>query len=305
MDATEPTMSPPPCRVCGCENSDHVFTKDGYELRRCQDCELVAVANPPAPEELAIIYSDDAGYHEDWADPTSDAVRREREMARRQLDAVHGASAPGIGGTLLDVGCSVGLFLEEARAAGWDVRGVEFNESTARAARQLRGLDVITGSLENADLDDASFDVVTLWDVLEHVPDPLATLRAAARVLDPGGSLWIETPNIDGLFPRVSYRAGRRLDYWPHPEPPHHLFQFSPRSLAYTLRAAGFEVASETTRAIPLRYTFGSAAQMRERPMKAAYGAIFAPVAAVGPLVGRGDTLIVRAVRGDAGVPPR
>ena len=283
--------------MCGSTRTEHDFTKDSYELRRCSACDLVAVANPPDAEDLARIYSPDAGYHEAWADSESETVRRERKLARRQLDAVEAGLTGTSRGALLDVGCSVGLFLEEARSRGWTVAGVEFNQATAAVARRRRGLDVVDGALEDAGLAPGSFDVVTLWDVIEHVPDPLATLRAAAAVLRPGGSLWIETPNIGGLFPRVSYRVASRLHYWPHPEPPHHLFQFSADSLRHTLERAGFELVSETTERIPLRYTFGTTAQMREKPMKAGYAAVFAPFAALGPIVGSGDTLVVRAVR--------
>jgi 2-polyprenyl-3-methyl-5-hydroxy-6-metoxy-1,4-benzoquinol methylase len=287
----------PRCRICGSDRSDHVFTKGGYELRRCRDCDLVAVANPPSADELASIYSDDAGYQRDWVDAGSDAIRRERAMAARQLAAVDAALADGRRGRLVDVGCSVGLFLEQAEAAGWTVSGVELNADTAAVAREQRGLAVTVGSLEDAALPAGSAAVVTLWDMLEHVPDPVRTLRAAADLLAPGGSLWIETPNVSGLFPRLSYHFGRRSGYWPHPEPPHHLSQFSRRSLTRALDVAGFDVISVVTRSIPLRYTFGSLDQMRRKPLKALYAAVFAPIAAFGPLIGMGDTMIVRATR--------
>lgn len=288
------------CRVCGSTQGTHLFTKDSFELWRCSACSLVAVANPPTAAQLAEIYSPDAGYHDEWADEASATVQRERRDAARQLDALNAARPPRRGngrGTLVDVGCSVGLFLDAARSAGWAVSGVEFNAATAAVAAEQRGLDVVVGSLTDAALEPGSVDVITLWDVLEHVPDPLATLEAAAAALAEGGEVWIETPNIDGLFPRVSYLIGKRLGYWPHPEPPHHLFQFSPTSLGAALKAAGFEVVSTSTSRIPLRYTFGSLAQWRAKPFKAFYAALFAPFALVGPLVGAGDTMVVRAVR--------
>ena len=144
-------------------------------------------------------------------------------------------------GRLLDIGCSAGFFLDEARRAGWSVSGLEKSADTAALARALHDVDVTVGTLGQDDsLPSASFDVVTLWDVIEHVPEPLATLRRAHNLLSRDGVIAIQTPNIGGLFPRMSYLVARRLDYWPHPEPPGHLFQFSTRTLDRLLCMAGF-----------------------------------------------------------------
>ena len=70
------------------------------------------------------------------------------------------------------------------------------------------------------------FDVVTLWDTIEHIEDPLKAMLIVNRILKEGGIVAVYTPNIDGLFSKLSYKIGNLIKYWPHPEPPAHLFQF-------------------------------------------------------------------------------
>ena len=138
------------------------------------------------------------------------------------------------GGRLLDVGFGDGGFLENARAAGWDVVGVDPDPAVVANARQ-RGLNVYQGSLETLDGQDGRFDVITMSHVIEHVHDPRATLQQAYRLLKPGGMLWLETPNIASLG---NARFGR---HWRGLEPPRHLVIFNWKSLAAMLDMVGFE----------------------------------------------------------------
>ena len=157
-------------------------------------------------------------------------------------------------------------------------------------------MDVTVGTLGQDDsLPSASFDVVTLWDVIEHVPEPLATLRRAHNLLSRDRVIAIQTPNIGGLFPRMSYLVARRLDYWPHPEPPVHLFQFSTRTLDRLLRTAGFRIDSIKHASIPLTYSFGDWNTLRHSPKRMSYALAFAPLAAIGPSLRMGDALLAIA----------
>jgi 2-polyprenyl-3-methyl-5-hydroxy-6-metoxy-1,4-benzoquinol methylase len=289
------------CAVCGGSDAADVWQESGWELVRCAACDLVYVANPPDADGVAALYTDDDGFHAGLAhgDEASDDVARctaeehVAEMCAAGCRPRQGADR------LLDVGCAAGHFLAAARTAGWRVRGVELNDATAEVAR-ARGLDAFTGTL--GDLLDAegdavrgSFDAVTLWDVVEHVPDPVGLLREAREVLAPGGTLWVATPNVDGLFPRASLRVAPRVGRWPHPEPPHHLSQFSERTIRNALARAGFPDVVVQHGRIPLSYTFGTPGTVLREPLRLAYTAVFAPVAAVGPLLRRGDTLVLQA----------
>lgn len=286
---------PMACNLCGGTRHGLLFRKFGYDLVRCQDCALVFVANPPGEAEIAAFYTAAADYHDELLDPASQPFARMVGIARQHL-AMLGRSVPsGNGLRLLDIGCSSGLFLDQARRAGYNVAGAELSPETSAFARDHFGLPVHQGDWRDGGYADGNFDVVTLFDVIEHLPDPMAELRAIMRLLKPGGLLLQSTPNIDGLFPRLSYRLAHRLDYWPHPEPPHHLFQFSAQTLAAMTVKAGYQVTRSDLTAIQLGYSFGTPHSWRISPKLLPYAALFAPTAVIGKWIGQGDWLYLAA----------
>jgi SAM-dependent methyltransferase len=142
-------------------------------------------------------------------------------------------------GRLLDVGCATGDFLAEVRRIpGWSAIGLEPGAAAAHYVRHEVGLDVVRGTLNTAAWKDAIFDVLTLWDVLEHVYDPRTVLHEAARLLKPGGVLVINYPNLDSLDRRLFGR------YWCGYELPRHLTMPPIAVLRHELAAVGLrEVA--------------------------------------------------------------
>jgi 2-polyprenyl-3-methyl-5-hydroxy-6-metoxy-1,4-benzoquinol methylase len=132
------------------------------------------------------------------------------------------------------VGCYTGTFLDQARTAGWQVEGLEPGEWASRIARERYHLRVTTGTVQEADWPGGSFDVITLWDVLEHLRDPRGDLGRVREWLAPGGLLWLTTMDVASAFPRL---LGRR---WPH-YMRMHLWYFTRDTLARMLREAGFE----------------------------------------------------------------
>ncbi|HVZ18361.1 MAG TPA: class I SAM-dependent methyltransferase, partial [Terriglobales bacterium] len=282
------------CVLCGSSDSRLLITKSGYNVARCSGCGLVFVSNPPTPEQLREIYSFQSGYHENLA-VEDDSLDRHRAAARAHRLFLETACRPG---RLLDIGCSVGFFLREAQSARWVAEGVEYSADTADLARK-RGLTVHVGAVDNVDLPDQSFDAITMWDVIEHMPAPLSALVAARRLLKKGGILAIETPNVDGLFPSISLRFVPVLRFWRHPEPPSHLFQFSKTTLARALKQTGYEIVRVRDDRIPISYSFGGLRQILRSPKYAAYSATFIPLALAGPWVRSGDTIQVLARRVD------
>ncbi|MFM5886104.1 MAG: class I SAM-dependent methyltransferase [Novosphingobium sp.] len=280
------------CNQCGETRTRPLFSTKGYDLVACSGCGLAYIANPPDAAELARIYSADASYHTALKDPASKAWADMAGIARQHMAFL--ATIAGEG-TLLDVGCSTGLFLDLARTAGFAVKGVEFSEESAGFARDHFGLTVERGSIHDCTDADGSYDVLTMFDVIEHVPDPLADMAAALRLLKPGAWFVLSTPNIDGLFPRASYPLANALNYWPHPEPPYHLYQFSVQTLTAMLAKAGFAPGPVRHHAIALDYTFGSARDLVRMPKRLAYALAFAPLAKLGPLIGMGDWFYIAA----------
>jgi hypothetical protein len=109
------------------------------------------------------------------------------------------------------------------------------------------------------------------------------------------GLVALSTPNIGGIFPRLSYQAARWTGRWPHPEPPSHLFQFSKATIRRLLKQGGLAHVEILDRRIPLSYTFGDRSLLLTRPKRLAYAAMFAPVAFVAPLLHGGDDMVVIA----------
>jgi SAM-dependent methyltransferase len=142
-------------------------------------------------------------------------------------------------GRALDVGCGPGAFLDVLRGAGWDVAGLEPSAHARKAAASRLGDGVVRSSaLAEARFACGSFDLVTFWDVLEHLPDPLDALHRSRALLAPGGRLVVETQDVRSLAARA---LGPRWHHYKHGE---HLHHFHRGTLRRALRASGFEPLS-------------------------------------------------------------
>ncbi len=171
----------------------------------------------------------------------------------------------------LDVGCHTGRFLELTRALGMEVAGVELDPHAAEAAR-AKGLDVFQGTLHDAKYPDASFDVVTLNHVFEHLPNPVEHLDEIHRILKPGGTLVLATPNPSSLLRKTFGEA------WLHVDAPRHLHLYPPKVLARLAGDHGFAV-KRTRYLSSYRYFLGSLRYRRndrrgeKRGLNESYGA--------------------------------
>jgi SAM-dependent methyltransferase len=203
------------------------------------------------------------------------------------------------GGRLLDVGCGSGDWLLSMQGLGWRVQGVDFDARAVQEARS-RGLEIGLGSLEEQAYPDAAFDAVTLNHVVEHLPDALATLRECRRLLRPGGTLVLYTPN-GASFGHAVFRA-----HWRGLEPPRHLQLFGPRSLGALLHDAGFADRRVGTvgsafywrHSLALWRRDGAAQACDPRWMRVAARVLAVAAHALGTLdKGRGESLVAHATR--------
>jgi SAM-dependent methyltransferase len=157
------------------------------------------------------------------------------------------------GRRFLDIGCAGGALLNTAREFGFTVQGVELSDDASQMARENFGVPVFTGELLDAHFPDASFDVVYMGDVIEHLPDPVKTLQEIHRILTVGGLLVLDLPSqTNTLFSRTGFLLysilGKRVTA---SLPPYHLFEYRPRSVSFLLRHSGFEIVKLHEAMIP------------------------------------------------------
>jgi 2-polyprenyl-3-methyl-5-hydroxy-6-metoxy-1,4-benzoquinol methylase len=137
-------------------------------------------------------------------------------------------------GSILDIGCGRGLFLDLMRKAGWSVMGTEVSPAAAGAVREARGIPVVSGDPQGWGLRDGTMDVITLSHVLEHLLRPAQMIEECSRLLKPGGLLLCAVPNMASLQARVGRGA------WFHLDIPRHVHHFSDAGLIRLLEAKGF-----------------------------------------------------------------
>ena len=237
------------CPLCGSGHYHHERSGPDYfmhlpgtfHLVRCDRCGLLFQNPRPPMAEIERYYPDSYGSYNSARQGLrarggllGRVIRRGQHKRCRLLDQAVARRA-GEARRLLDVGCASGLFLEAMQSyAGWQVEGVELNRAAAEATSARLGVPVFAGPLEEAHYPDASFDAVTLWDVLEHLHDPLASLRELRRILRPGGVIFLRVPNA------ASYVARWCGRYWSGYDLPRHMTLFEPATLGRALATASF-----------------------------------------------------------------
>ena len=235
-----------------------------FHILRCLECGVLATWPQPRQEDLTRYY-DSGDYYSateasqvgrrggPWLDRVRVLARRSvvgryygpPQVRRRPAAVIASALArrrfgwapDGLEvGRLLDIGSGDGAFLRDVVELGWEATGLEVSARAAANAARL-GLDVRVGDIRKAPFPPDSFDVVRLWSVLEHVREPLAVMRGAARALRPGGWAVVQLPNAEGAAARV---FGARWSGW---HVPAHLWHFTRASLWRLLGDAGLEPA--------------------------------------------------------------
>jgi SAM-dependent methyltransferase len=244
------------CALCGARESTrswNVLKKDGFDIARCPSCTLVFTRFVPSTSELTSLYEDayfsqsirDSGGR-GYADYIGDEVAH-RANARRRL-ALLERFAPT--GSLLDVGCAAGFFLDEATRRGWRARGIDVSPAMSEWGRRELAAEIETGVLASMQVSSGTLDAVTMWDYIEHSTDPAGDLATSARFLRRGGVVALSTGDVESVAARV---CGRR---WHLLTPPHHLFFFSARTLHRLCAQTGLKVVwlGRPRAVYPLKY---------------------------------------------------
>jgi 2-polyprenyl-3-methyl-5-hydroxy-6-metoxy-1,4-benzoquinol methylase len=223
------------CNLCGNDEPSFILEKFGLFIVKCNHCSLV-YANPRLIPSLVLKrYSRDylineylptLGVSENKIDLEPFRLRYHRLL--EVLDR-HKKNS-----NLLDVGCGPGFFLKVSEERGWRSKGIDISSSAVEFGAKLLGLDLCCGSLEEMSFQDSSFDVILFQDVIEHLFNPMATLRETYRILRPGGAIFISTPNLRSL---MHHLLGK---HWAILSPAEHLFYFTHETLLRMLREIGY-----------------------------------------------------------------
>jgi 2-polyprenyl-3-methyl-5-hydroxy-6-metoxy-1,4-benzoquinol methylase len=234
------------CPLCGSEQFRTQFEEPPYAVRRCQRCGLGWVSPRFDQTGLEEIYKSDRYWRS--PSPKTQGYTDYRADEGLYLDTFRNRlryvlrDGPRTG-RALDVGCAAGFCMAGMRELGFETYGLEISATIAAHARERFGFENIhIGSLEQAPYPDGFFDLITMWDVVEHVVDPVVLLTRARELLAPGGLLVIETQDIDSRFARA---LGPKWHHYKHEE---HIYHFTPATIQTLLEQAGFRVAKLTHR---------------------------------------------------------
>jgi SAM-dependent methyltransferase len=243
-----------PCVVCG-EPTTPWFAKRGWTFVRCASCGMVSLSPLPTADEIAAQY--ETSYAEGAYATFAAADEMRRLIARHRLAELRrDVTAPE--GAWLDVGCSTGTFLVEARAAGLAAEGLELSAQAVAQAR-AQGLTVHQGAVEGF-APRARYAAVTAFDVIEHLADPALFLRRVAAWLDAGGLLALTLPDMASPTARGLGRS------WFYYAPPFHVHYFTPPTIARLLATSGFRDVRVRPIRKPLTLDYAAAAATHLMP---------------------------------------
>lgn len=231
------------CMLCGSAERSEMFRDEPFRVVRCSECDLVYVTPRLKAEVLPQVYNEDywssrSPKERGYADYRSQAPLYLKTFRKRLGLVERFTKQPG---RALDIGCAAGFFLKVLHECGWRVDGVELSPDIAKHAREAYGFEQVwIGELETSPFEAKSFDLITMWDVVEHVPDPVPFLQRAAELLADDGCLILETQNVDSKFAK---RLGPKWHHYKHLE---HLYHFNPTTIAKLLAKVGLEVVHNT-----------------------------------------------------------
>ena len=216
------------CAVCGASKASEFLVVNKFTLVKCEYCGLIYSEN---------FISDDISYYDDFY-----FAERNRYISRwDEFCSIFDSLLDKIvlfkrEGNLLDVGAGVGTLMYVAAKRGFKVKGVEVSDWAATFCRETKGLDVVTGKLENLRLGMESFDVVVINHVLEHVDNPRLMLSEIRRILKRDGIIVVGVPNIGSLMARI------KSSKWVSLRPEEHIWQFTPATLKRLIKQEGFDI---------------------------------------------------------------
>jgi len=219
------------CPLCGKDEGSLIFLKEGFPHVRCNSCGMVYVNCLLRKDALNSLYENEDTYSEILTNEVQ--KKMDRLKFSYFLDLIEEKNPNK--GTILDIGCGPGFFLTIAMSRGWSVTGCEFNQSCIPLLKKAN-ISVIDRPIEEANIYPGSFNCVTLFTVLEHIPDPKNLLNEVHKILVKGGFVGILVPNIDALVNRILHEKS------PTFSGDVHINLFSSKTMIKMLEETGFEI---------------------------------------------------------------
>lgn len=237
MDAHRKTID---CNLCGSTDAQVLFeagVAQASRIVKCRQCGLMYASPRAKLPDQEEIKDYDPEFTKKTREHSRDRYEKEEYQVRDYEDTrAYLRSTYPARGRLLEIGCSMGFLLATFREDGWDVEGIEPNRGYCDFIGEYHGIKAAASILEESNISSDSFDVVVMLHVIEHVPDPLGTLKEIYRVLKPGGTLILETPRYDSLMFRLLQHRERSISC------DGHIYFFTTDTLRQLSREAGFEV---------------------------------------------------------------
>jgi SAM-dependent methyltransferase len=263
------------CPVCALgarqDGSKHVaFCINRFRIIRCADCGLLWTDVEPDFDAQGIYTRDyfEGGMSDGYSDyPGSEKILKAEFQARVSFVRSFKSS-----GRLFEIGCATGVFLQEAKPY-FDVEGIDVSEFATTIAR-AKNLNVRCGEFHSTALMVGAYDVFILFDTIEHLPDPVGTVKRVRECLRPGGLMFITTGDSQSIVARL---LGR---YWRLLTPPQHLWFFGKRNITRLLSQLGFEVLAVRYpwRLVPLHLIWYQAFRGRMKAASSSFGSLAIPV---------------------------
>ena len=227
------------CPICQSKNwnpffevTDHSISKEKFQLKKCEGCGLVVTSPRPDDDKLSVYYqSDDYISHSGKSNSLLNKtyLTARKFSLRWKLSIIQNIKPNG---KLLDVGCGTGEFLQTIKEAGWEVSGVEPSPNARAKAEKILAQSIH----ENIETTIGPFEIITLWHVLEHLPDLNASLEKINNLLKSDGKLLIAVPNH-------SAHDGKKYGaHWAGYDVPRHLWHFNQKAMATLLHKHGFNL---------------------------------------------------------------
>ncbi len=218
------------CPVCSSDQFEDLFIKRGEAFVRCTKCTLMLINPPPNASSSAATYDED--YSRAYIRKADNKLKRCAGWVSRIQNRF------AVSGRWLDVGCSAGFVVKAATDRGFEAYGVEVESAAVTYGREVLKLrNLRCGILEEQAYTNNFFDVISLYDVIEHVPDLNRVVAELRRILVPGGVIEIRTPNIG------HWQTPRDLSCWKEVKPSEHLYYFGFSTLKRLFENHGFRVA--------------------------------------------------------------